>query len=337
MIFIKRLVRRFILPVVHWVGDKCLSLLAPIVRLMAVTGAGTNACLRFGCLPMPVHFYSPVPDIKELDERSVWDRVSTLPGVRFEPDRQSAFLAEISHDYGRECAWPAVSKEDLYDYHTENGGFCYGCAAMVHCVIRHFKPGHIVEIGSGYSSIIINDAVALNDQNDADYTCAYEIVDPYPSAVLQKKVSTATRVIPDKVEYLDPSYFDALGENDVLFIDSGHTVRIGGDVNYLILEILPRLKAGVLIHFHDIPMPSEYSRVYFTNPRFRMLWTESYLLQAFLVFNDRFEILAAMGFLMSDHLEEFRKAFPAYDPKINKATSSSFWLRSLKTSASVSP
>lgn len=116
-------------------------------------------------------------------------------------------------------------------------------------------------------------------------------------------------------------------KNDILFVDSSHTVRIGGDVNFLILEVLPRIKPGVLVHFHDIPIPYEYAEVYYTNPRARMFWTESYLLQAFLALNSSYEVLLAMNYIMTDYPDDFRSAFPHYDPHRHIYVSHSFWVR----------
>jgi hypothetical protein len=118
-----------------------------------------------------------------------------------------------------------------------------------------------------------------------------------------------------------------LGKNDVLFIDSGHTVRVGGDVNYLIPDILPRLAQGVIIHFHDIGLPYEYPKVYSTNPKFRVFWTEAYLLQAFLCYNNEFEILLALNYLTTEHMASFRSAFPFYRPQSHGGKSGSFWIR----------
>jgi hypothetical protein len=98
-------------------------------------------------------------------------------------------------------------------------------------------------------------------------------------------------------------------------------------VNFLVLDVLPILAEGVIAHFHDIPMPYEYAEVYYTNPRFRMLWTESYLLQAFLCHNSAWRILLAMNLLMTEHANAFRAAFATWDPTIHGSTSHSFWIR----------
>ena len=75
---------------------------------------------------------------------------------------------------------------------------------------------------------------------------------------------------------------------DILFIDTTHTVKIGSDVNRLMLEVLPTLRPGVLVHVHDIFLPYEYPRGFFES---QCCWQEQYLLQALLAENPNFEVL----------------------------------------------
>jgi hypothetical protein len=192
--------------------------------------------------------------------------------------------------------------------------------------LRHYKPRQVFEIGSGFSSLVLSDALIRNAAEG--HPCEYTIVDPYPSHLLDGgKLPALTKIISERVELTDTSLYESLGENDVLFIDSGHTVRTGGDVNFLFLDVIPRLAPGVLVHFHDIGLPYEYPEVYFTNPTFRVFWTESYLLQSFLAFNSQFEVLLGMNYLMINKKKEFSEAFPLYDPSKQKAISGSFWMR----------
>ena len=301
-------------------------IMAPVITYMAKTGAGTDRCLRWGSLPMLVHFYSPVPDLEDLDHRKIWDRQSALAGLDFYPEAQIEFLSEMGKQFGSECNWPSEPQADASQFYTENGTFSYGCAAITHCILRHFKPRHVIEIGSGNSSLVISKALYLNAKYSAE-PIEYTAVDPYPRSIVENGLSGLTKIIKEPVERMETSFFDQLGKDDVFFIDSGHTVRIGGDVNFLILDVLPRLAPGVIIHFHDIGLPYEYPKVYSTNPKFRVFWTEAYLLQAFLCFNSQFEILLAMSYLMTEHLDKFRAAFPLYDPVQHRASSGSFWIR----------
>jgi hypothetical protein len=292
---------------------------------MAESGEGTDECLKHGCLPMRVHFYSPVPDIDDLRRRQVWSKRSALAGLELQVEKQLALLSRLGREFGAECDWPFEDSGDYSQFFTNNSGFSFGCAAATHMLIREFKPRRVIEVGSGSSSRVIAAAIRANTRSGAP-PADYTIIDPYPGPLV-RRIPGVTRVIPERVELMDLALFNDLGPGDILFVDSGHTVRIGGDVNFLILDVLPRLQSGALAHFHDIPLPFEYAEVYSTNPRFRVFWTESYLLQAFLSFNSSFEVLLAMNLLMSDHLETFRHALPAYDPTVHQYLSHSFWIR----------
>jgi hypothetical protein len=247
--------------------------------------------------------------------------------VPFAPQAQLAWLARLGAEYGSECRWPAQDPGASHEFYTENNSFSFGCAAGTHAIIRHFKPRQVIEVGSGFSSLVISAALRMNGEESEGAGPEYSIIDPYPGEMLTSRVLPSARLIQQRVELLDPGFFSGLSENDVLFIDSGHTVRTGGDVNFLYLEVLPRLKSGVVIHVHDVPLPGDYPEVYFTNPGFRMFWTEAYLLQAFLCFNNAFEVLLAMAYLTEDHLDAVRAAFPHFDPQVHRLTSSSFWFR----------
>ena len=303
-------------------GD--LTVLAPAVRQMAETGNGTDACLEQGCLPMRVHYYSPVPDIADLRARRAWDRRSPLAGIDMREAQQLALLAELGRQFADECRWPHEPSGDSSDFHTDNSSFSYGCAAATHALFRKLRPRHVIEVGSGFSSRVIAAALRRNEK-DSGERAEYTVVDPFPGPALERLPGVG-RVLRQRVEVLDPDVFRALRANDVLFVDSGHTVRTGGDVNFLVLDVLPVLTPGVVIHFHDIPLPYEYAETYFTNPRFRMFWTEGYLLQAFLCHNSAYEILLAMNFLMRDHTAAFRAAWPHYDPAVHQFPSHSFWI-----------
>src|SRR5262249_44163017 len=124
-----------------------------------------------------------------------------------------------------------------------------------------------------------------------------------------------------KIQEIDLEFFSQLGSGDVLFIDSSHTVKIGSDVNYLFLEVLPRLRPGVIVHVHDIFMPFEYRRDWVLD-EFRF-WTEQYILQAFLTFNSEFDVLLANSYLNHYHQQELKAAFPS----LSSWASGSFWMR----------
>ena len=307
-------------------SDSSAAEAAALVSHMVETGEGTEECLKLKCLPMPVHFYSPVPDIDDLRARRVWARRSPLSGINLRSESQLELLRSLGAAYAGECRWPHDPTRDDTEFFTNNSGFSYGCAAALHMMIRRAKPRRVIEIGSGSSSRVIAAALRMNAAEADGSVAEYTIIDPYPTEQT-RTLPGLTRVIDEPVERIDLTTFAALVDKDILFVDSGHTVRIGGDVNFLILDVLPILSAGVLAHFHDIPMPYEYAEVYYTNPKFRMFWTESYLLQAFLCFNGAYDVLLAMNHLMLDHTAAFRAALPHYNPEIHQHASHSFWIQ----------
>lgn len=323
--------------IVHQAGiDACLSRdlersravfdrLAPVVRFMAETGAGGDACMDHRCLVLPVHFYTPVPDIADLDRRDVWSRRSPMAGIDLAVDRQLELWRALGARWGGECHWPERPEGTApHDFHLANGMFSWGCAAATHSLIRELKPRRVIEVGSGMSSRVIRDALLLNARDAGRPAAEHTIIDPYPDARLESIMPASTVIVRKPVEQTDAEWFGHLEAGDILFVDSGHTVRTGGDVNFLILDILPNLAPGVVCHFHDIPLPFEYGRGYAAHPRFRVFWTEAYLLQAFMALNPSFEVLLTMNLLMQDHGDAVREAFPRYQPD---TTSGSFWIR----------
>jgi hypothetical protein len=244
-----------------------------LVRDMALTGKGTDECLEVDCLPLNVNYYSPVPDISDLEKRRIWEKKSELTGIDFRPEKQLAMLKQLGKEFGLECEWPLTLTGDSSKFYLRNNSFSYGCASALHTMIRHYKPQHFIEIGSGHSSKIISKALEMNKEDNSTQATDYIVVDPYPGEVVTNELPTISRLLKEKVECVDPKLFDILEGNDILFVDSGHTVRTGSDINFIILEALPRLRPGVVVHFHDINLPYEYPKVYFTNPQFRMFWT----------------------------------------------------------------
>lgn len=292
-------------------------------RYVATTGVGSNSCLKEGFLPVPVHFYSPIPDLDDLRQRDIWSKVSSLNGINFRNEEQVNLLREIGARFGKECRWAQEADGNPETFFLNNPSFSFGCAASVHCMIRHFKPERVIEVGAGMSTRVVRDALQKN-ADESGRMANYHVVDPYPSPATQSLM--AEKLIVQRAELLDRNFFQQLAANDILFIDSSHSVKIGSDVNYLFLEVMPMLAPGVIVHVHDISLPYEYARVYATNPAFRQFWTEQYLLQAFLSCNDHFEVLLAMHYLMTDHKDLFKEIFPLYDSQ-QCAVSGSFWMQ----------
>jgi predicted O-methyltransferase YrrM len=192
-------------------------------------------------------------------------------------------------------------------------------------MIRRLKPRQIIEVGAGWSTLVSAAAMARNGHG------ALTTIDPYaPDYAAAQGVD----VIRKPVELTNPSVFATLHENDLLFIDSSHVTRTGGDVNFLYLDVLPRLDAGVVVHIHDIYLPYEYPRIYSQRERGRVFWNEQYLLQAFLTLNPAFMVELAAYLVFRDHTAEFTAAFPRFDPARHREPTS-FFIRRVSRSARI--
>ncbi|MEM1399286.1 MAG: class I SAM-dependent methyltransferase [Pseudomonadota bacterium] len=122
--------------------------------------------------------------------------------------------------------------------------------AAAYTLVRGHRPATIIEIGSGHSTRFMHAAVT-----DGGLSCAITSIDPQPRADIAALPITHHRCI---VQDVDRSVFDALGPGDILFVDSSHILMPGSDVDIVVSDILPRLPAGVLLHFHDILLPDGY-------------------------------------------------------------------------------
>ena len=257
---------------------------------------------RHGLHITPVHFYQPIPDTRTLPD-AVFSQPSELAGIDMNDAVQLDLLRNCFPKFREEYEQFSVTATGQPDeFYFDNGRFGGTDALVTYCMVRHFKPRTIVEIGSGYSSLISGQAAAKN--GNAALIC----VEPFPLDFLLKGFPGLRSLIEKKVEDVELDFFSQLQSGDILFIDSSHTVKIGGDVNYLFLEVLPRLHPGVIVHIHDILFPFDYRRDWVMN-EFRF-WTEQYLLQAFLAFNSQFEVLAANSYLAHHYLDDFKTTFP---------------------------
>jgi hypothetical protein len=145
-------------------------------------------------------------------------------------------------------------------------------------------------------------------------------IDPHPRVEMRR---CADEFISAPLEEAEAAaVLDSLTKDDILFIDSSHTVITGGDVNFLFLEVLPRLKPGVLVHVHDIFLPFDYPERWVVEERWG--WTEQYLVHAFLSFNNSFEIAWAARYMWEYYRPEIQRVIPSCTAG---TFPSSLWLR----------
>ena len=269
------------------------------------------------------HFYSPVFSIQDVRNREsqIWKNSSIdgIQGVDLKADEQFALVKEFENYY-KEMPFTAV-KDSHQRYYFINSYYSYTDAIMLYSMIRHFKPKQIIEIGSGFSSMLMLDTNELFFENQIKCT----FIEPYPKRLLslmKDSDKSLNTIIESDIQNISLDIFEKLESGDILFVDSTHVSKTGSDVNYILFEILPILKTGVLIHFHDIFYPFEYPKEWV----FRGVnWNENFLLRAFLMYNQQFEIILFTRYLLDLHASNFNN-MPLCLQSTN-SSSSSFWIR----------
>jgi hypothetical protein len=279
---------------------------------------------KMGIHVIPVHYYEPIPDRKELKTREdLWKNESRLPGIDMKETGQVELLNKVFPAYSEEYRFPKLKTKDPVEYYLGNGNFGPIDAEVTHCMIRHFLPEKVIEVGSGNSTRLMARACLLNKERSGKETKLYTL-DPYPDEVLSKGIPGLAGLTIEKAENMPLDFFLKLNGGDILFIDSSHVVQTGNDVNYLFLEVLPRLKPGIVIHVHDIFLPREYPKQWMY--KLQRFCSEQYLVQAFLAYNCAFEVLFSNSYMHLRHQQELKAVFPSYD---GTDWPSSFWMKKI--------
>lgn len=268
------------------------------------------------------HYYSPIPDRDELLALLAVPRPiqHEIPGIDLNRDRQEALLHEYRKYYD-DLPFPE-SRTEGERFFYDNGWFCHADAIFLYSFLRHFQPRRIIEVGSGFSSAVMLETVQREFQELPRMT----FIDPDTSrlrGLLTDKDSECSEVIESRVQDVSPEIFDSLQDGDLLFIDSSHIVKLGSDVSLLMFEILPRLKPGVFVHFHDVFFPFTYPDEWLKQGRY---WNENYFLRAFLSYNSAWEIV----FFNTYVAQEFEGYLQQEMPLCLKNTGGSLYLRRTK-------
>jgi predicted O-methyltransferase YrrM len=264
--------------------------------------------IRFGFFILPVHHYVQFPNVLELERtRNIWARPSRLTGISIDVEKQIKDLQSICLPFIEEYRDNRTYKEACARF--LGPGYGYVEAQALHGVIRHHKPQRIIEVGGGVSTYCMLAALEEN-RRETGASTRVTCIEPYPSRAL--KGLTGIDLMAEKVQVIPLGLFAQLGHGDLLFIDSSHTVKTGGDVNYLVLEVLPQLAPGVIVHFHDIPFPYDYQPSIL---RSFLPWSEGSLLQAYLAHSARTTILFSLSLLNHEAPEALADIFPGYTPQ----------------------
>lgn len=276
-------------------------------------------------------YYSPLPSEFELARNIArWNKPSGLAGIDLDLAGQKLRLDALLRTYRQEF-------EELPPYKETialgfGPGFTQLDSLTLYMMVRSIRPKRYLEVGSGLSTFYCSKAAEENrrDGQPVAITC----IEPYPYETL--KTIPGINLIQGQVQNTDLGRFDTLEKNDILFIDSSHVVKIDADVPFLLLEVIPRLKAGVVIHLHDIPFPYNtpfpaeqwvLGKTLYAS-YWPLYWNEAMLLQALLCNNQKLKILLSTP-LVRHHDETFlRDRIPFYKTVEEEPnTFSSIWLQ----------
>jgi hypothetical protein len=275
--------------------------------------------ITVGVLPIRDHYYEPK---FIFGEETAFPKMRALPGVMLDSKIHFELLNRLSGNRSAVKFQRKKTEESQLQYYYENGQFGPGDADFLYGLVRYLRPKRVIEVGCGYSSLIIQEAIEGNNRESDGNFMEHVCIEPFENPWLSE---LNVKLIREKVEEVDTKIFDLLIKDDILFVDSSHVIRSDGDILKLILEVLPVLNPGVYVHFHDIFTPFDYPAEWLSEEI--RLWNEQYLLEAFLSGNMEFEIVGALHWLYNCHKEFFENSFPMLREFRNNFNPKSFWIR----------
>jgi hypothetical protein len=220
----------------------------------------------------------------------------------------------------KESIWTIKKSKEEFDpiHPTWNNGFLPGLDIIgIYTMMAEYRPHKYIEIGSGNST-----KVAYKSKVDFALSTQIISIDPYPRTEIDH---LADIVIREAFENVDYNIVEALNENDVLFIDNSHRILPNSDAMVFFLEILPRLKKGVIVHIHDIYLPYDYPQ--FMCDRF---YSEQYGLAIFLLSNPTKYLPLLPNYFISEDKELSNLISPIWNHTNLKGVErhgGSFWFR----------
>jgi predicted O-methyltransferase YrrM len=274
----------------------------------------------------PGHYYSPIPNLEDVKNNAdTIFSVRNVEEINLNEENQFKLLEEFRVYYADYPYRNAKGITKKYRYKKEGAYYRFSDAVFLYSIMRKFHPKKIIEVGSGHSSAIMLDV----NEHFLDSRTTFTFIEPSPEdrllGVMKEEDKEAHVVVKSEVQSVPLDVFQQLSANDILFIDSTHVSKVGSDLNYLMFEVLPVLKSGVLIHFHDIFYPFELPKHWVLENHW--YWNENYLLRAFLMNNSKYEIIAFNTFLQKNQPDWFQKEMP--ECMLGKDDTGSIWLRKM--------
>lgn len=250
--------------------------------------AGHRRVQALGYHFQPNDYYSPCNDCGFLEaNKDLWETTADPLDIEWAPQRQLANAREVSRFVEELRDVPTVA--DRVGVFCWKNSFWNNADALVqYGLVRARKPRRVIEIGCGWSSLLLARALAKNAEETGAVPAEVTQVEPYPRRELLATLPEHWTLLECILQRAPLDRFEKLEAGDILLYDGSHCSKAGSDVNWFFFEILPRLRPGVLVHLHDIFLPFDYPPEWiFKDGR---TWNEQYVLRAFLMNNPRYRI-----------------------------------------------
>lgn len=271
-----------------------------------------NEFLYQNCVPFN-HYESAYPDLNYVFSHTeqIFRKKAEIKDIDLNETEQINLLEEMKTNFSLFPEWEK-EKNEKFKYYINNEYFPFADARVLNFIIRKYQTKKIIEIGSGLSTCVMLDT---NDYN-LDITC----IEPYPERLIENikeykvgeiKEKNSICLYQDIVQNVELNLFEKLEENDILFIDSSHVIKVGSDVMYEYFDILPRLKPGVIIHIHDMFYPFEYPEEWIKQGR---AYNELYIVRALLMDNKKYKVIFFNDMMIKKHYELYQKFWEKDSP-----------------------
>ena len=270
----------------------------------------------------PYRFESVIPTRFDVDVARLNQR-RNLPGIQLNEKSALEFLVKLK-PYAREMAAFPLEKTPGTSFWLNNFGYGDFDAVTLYSIVRCLKPKRIIEVGCGFSSCVTS--LACRKNLEEGHATEVLFIEPYPSETL-KQFNLHGELLVKKIEEVPLSTFARLEAGDILFIDTTHILKTQSDCVYELLEIIPTLRPGVLIHVHDIYTPYDYPETLLLDQL--RSFNEQYGLECLLSNSRDLEVVMPLYLLWQDH----RSALNELMPQATVRPPAAFWVQKISKSA----
>lgn len=265
--------------------DQEIAMVAPILQRLVRADKDTRMRIQeFGVNILAINMYSNTPSLQKI-ERSYEYATDEPPysnELLFDKKRLGDSLEKLL-EFLTEFDPPIEGDEDdSQTFFWENSQFSYSDAMAYYSFNRLAKPSNVVEIGSGFSTLVTLDAIEKNGFGTV------HCIEPFPRNFLESDDRISLHI--SRAQDIHSEFLnDTLRNGDILFIDSTHTVKTGSDCLHIYLRLLPTIQRDVYVHVHDVFLPFGMPKEWLSERQ--LFWTEQYLLLALLIDNPKASIL----------------------------------------------